>query len=302
MAPYDTDALIVQIAQILEEAIEFATSFSEQYGSEPLEDSLAHREMSGQSGAAGSLTLTSDDVYKAYSQGAGICIPAAEQFMIAMRQLYVTPMSIFGYQTVARSLVETSAKAWWLIDPNIDLPTRMARHYVDLLENIYDVRKLEASEGTKSMYDMRIRGLLDTTSTFGLRATYAKRKDGSDGDLIGFNSVVPAKATDLVNDFFAAISFSDGDRWYRIVSGVAHGGAHGLLRHFDIRWADKPYRASLAPRLDREEISNFAVLAIHSYLGAVQAHAEAFGQDHQLVERTRTAYHERIRKLEIETR
>jgi hypothetical protein len=54
--------------------------------------------------------------------------------------------------------------------------------------------------------------------------------------------------------------------------------------------------------LDRHEISNFAALAIHSYLGAIQAFAEAFGQDHQLVESTRIAYHERIRKLEIETR
>ena len=121
---------------MLEEVIVFAASFSAQYGSEPLEGSLAHREMSGLSGDARILTLTSDDVYKAYSQGAGICIPAAEQFMVAMCQLYVVPMSIFGFQTVARSLVETSAKAWWLIDPSIDLPTRMARHYVDQLENM----------------------------------------------------------------------------------------------------------------------------------------------------------------------
>jgi hypothetical protein len=258
--------------------------------------------MAGESVYAGNLTLNSDDVYKAFSQGAGICIPAAEQFMIAIGQLYVIPMSIFGYQTVARSLVETSAKAWWLIDPQIDLPTRVARHHVDQLENIYDLRKLEASPGTKSMYDLRIRGLFDSATSLGLQGTRQKLKDGSDGDLIGFDGVVPPKATDLVNDFFAAIDFSDGDRWYRIVSGVAHGGAHGLLRHFDLHLTERAYRGYLTPRLDRHEISNFAALAIHSYLGAIQAFAEAFGQDHQLVESTRIAYHERIRKLEIETR
>jgi hypothetical protein len=75
------------------------------------------------------------DIDETHQNAAGICIRAAGYLLVSLAQFYRADMALFGFQVVARAIVENAAKARWLVDPTASIDTRLARLYSDKLDN-----------------------------------------------------------------------------------------------------------------------------------------------------------------------
>src|ERR1039458_5862485 len=107
-------------------AHEFARDFKDRHSNDPEPGSPAYQEMHNNTESGPGGPWKPDDVYPAYSMALGILIPAADQLLCSECQLYRDPMALYGYQVVGRALAESSAKAWWMMQPGIPLRMRMA--------------------------------------------------------------------------------------------------------------------------------------------------------------------------------
>jgi hypothetical protein len=270
--------VVPQLFDCMMEVLEFAKKFSTTAGSEPVLGSKAFEELHSPE-AFGVVGLEGDAVYKFYSSASGIWIPATAQYVLALAQLYQSKMAQYGFQVVARSVVETSAKAWWLLDPQIDLRTRISRFYVDLWMNIDELQKIgEYGPGGKHTAELHWKAVSQDLILLGMSVEFTTRND-----LKRVGGVPKPEKTKLVHEYLQSLGISDGEKWYRYLSAVAHSASYALLRNNEIIMREGEKRAQVKGNIPKETVINVAALALDSFLGAVWNHAFLFGFDHDLV-------------------
>ena len=84
-------------------------------------------------------------------------IPSAGQLLSAPTRLLSSEVELFAYQVVARSVVEYSAKAWWLVDAGASTDQRLAHFYLDNLANLVEMAtadRLPEAELAKGIDDL----------------------------------------------------------------------------------------------------------------------------------------------------
>lgn len=85
-------------------------------------------------------------VLDAYSVALMRLSSAAEHFEALARLIEAAALA-YGPASLARTALENSARAWWALDPAIDVKTRIARGRTDVLANLNEViRLLDAIE------------------------------------------------------------------------------------------------------------------------------------------------------------
>jgi hypothetical protein len=78
-------------------------------------------------------------------------------YLASLQSLMVEEMSLFGFQSVARSVVETAARAAPILDPSIDVRERVVRSSLVELDSITEAKKVElAGAGDGSHFNERI--------------------------------------------------------------------------------------------------------------------------------------------------
>src|SRR5829696_868557 len=60
----------------------------------------------------------------------------AQDHLLALQRLLPPPFQVFPICTLARSALEASARAWWLLDPSISARKRVARTMTDRLAGL----------------------------------------------------------------------------------------------------------------------------------------------------------------------
>lgn len=80
---------------------------------------------------------------------AGVATQATGHFLLSLGQLLRPgePLSLFGFQVVARSCVEAAARAWWLLDPSINARERVARAMTEQAQSIAEQGGAEKASG-----------------------------------------------------------------------------------------------------------------------------------------------------------
>jgi hypothetical protein len=68
---------------------------------------------------------------------------AADDQLIGMEHVLQEPLTTFGITTLARGVIEASSRAWWLLDPGVDVRTRVARSTTFRLETLWRNRQVE---------------------------------------------------------------------------------------------------------------------------------------------------------------
>jgi hypothetical protein len=230
------------------------------------------------------------DIQATHQNAAGICIRSSGYLLFALAQLYQPDMALFGFQVIARAIVESSMKAWWLVDPTASIDTRLARLYVDNLTNINEMTKVGRlnSDDAESV-DMRREMLVERAESAGVPPLYNRK-----GKLIGFGEVDSPTSTETAGKFFAALGYELGEFWYRSLSAICHGTAYGLLDHYTVVDIPNSDFQTLAPQLSIEDVIHIAVLSMQAHLGAIQFHSMYLGWDHEDVESKRREFQQRM--------
>lgn len=133
---------------------------------------------------------------------------------------------IFSTYTVARGLMETAARAWYLMEPDIDVLERVRRHMNERLYSLNESRLLFHGQGLVATHqDDEEKKILDTGKehfTFRTKKNYKAARLGEERP----------SAMKLADDCMAAAAGEKGmgKMIYQLLSGKAHGVAYALLQ------------------------------------------------------------------------
>ena len=284
-ASADEQAQLIRTADIatplsvmVRSSIAFAYEHRSQFSDAPAEGSLAQEEWAKD--ASGASSHRQLDIEAAHETAAGIYILSAAYFLTALARLLSADMELFAYQVVARSVVECSAKAWWLSEQDATADERLGRFYVDRLNNIEEM--VRAERLPKPNADLLRKQLIVRARGSGLEVRLSKKND-----LIGFGDVLRIGSTTLAGLSLNAFGYEDGELWYRRVSAVVHATPYGLLDYYKMTDIPGSEFKELHPSLSIDEVRRAAVVATQAYLGAIECDCRYMGWESDRITRFR---------------
>ncbi len=133
---------------------------------------------------------------------------------------------IFSTYTVARGLLESAARAWYLMEPDIEVLERVRRHMNERLHSLNESRLLLHGQGQAATHqDNQEKKILDTGGehfSFRVSKKYKAARLGEERP----------SAMKLADDCMAAAAGETGmgRLVYQLLSGKAHGVAYALLQ------------------------------------------------------------------------
>jgi hypothetical protein len=297
-SPKESLALTFDIAtplsEIVKSVIEFTYNHRARFGDEPAFGSRAAFEFADHLGEYSEQRCF--DGERTHESAAGIYIPSAGFFLAALARLLCSEMELFGYQVVARSVIECSARAWWFVDAEATVEVRLARFYVDILDNLNQMARAHRL-GADGL-DQDSRDLVERAARSGLTPKFSKKKTD---ELVGFGDLSKIGFTDLAGRFFKALGYEHGEFWYRSFSAVVHGTPYGLLDFWEFEKSPTGEFQPLRPVLPIEAVLQAAVLSTQAYLGAIEFDCRHFGWDGESVATYRRQVLDRMVSLKSHT-
>jgi hypothetical protein len=148
---------------------------------------------------------------------------AAEQHLVALALILGKTDLTWPVVTLLRSILEASARAWWLLDPALQPLERVGRAMSEELYSCNESAKLPSS--LRPNLDL---GVFE-------RSAVSAGLAWLPGNPPSVGARRPS-STNLTSTFVNAIGGREGEVRYRWSSGVVHGTVHGLMSH--VRLAD----------------------------------------------------------------
>lgn len=171
----------------------------------------------------------SESVMTAYSQGSVLAAAATDQSRAFIRTV-VEPAQTFAPWTCVRAVLESSALAAWLLEPVIDVRTRVQRSFALRYEGLDQAVKFVRVAGKQADVDESTKRT-DDVEQDALNLGYPKVMDKQGKKRIGIGQLMPS-ATTLVKEVL------DKEFEYRLFSAVAHGHLWALI-HLGLRLVDQ---------------------------------------------------------------
>jgi hypothetical protein len=280
-----------KISPILSDLLEFSRDFGAAASHGPESGSQAdqewhHNTETGPGGAWGR-----KPVEFAYAVAGTALIPAAGQYLAALSQLLNDKMALFGFQAVVRSLVESAARSWWILDPNIGTRTRVERAYEERWYSLQELRK--ANNSVKPEPLKTHENLMLTISADAAQLGLTERTDGEQ-ELVNVRKIVGygrrrPNSTELIPDFLEPLGLPNGELWYRSASGVTHSVLYATMNYWEPGIVQKSGMLKFEPQLPLITVANAAVLGVAAYLGGIERHALIYGRKWREIEMKRNA-------------
>jgi hypothetical protein len=185
--------------------------------------SLAAAEVESPEAAELAPEWESSMVYNAFGW-ATLRIVAAVDHLRSLSRLLAPPPAIFATYSVGRAVLELTARVYWLLDPELGVRARAARHISeDLLYSFWEVQRAGVGLSDGATTESRIELCLDWAETHGFEFDRGdgRRRAPWIGERRPF-------ATRLVNEM--APGHGDGPglgQAYQIWAGKSHGTAAG---------------------------------------------------------------------------
>lgn len=181
---------------------------------------------------------------------ADLRLKVVEDHVTAMGTLMSQTGTVFGHYPLARSAVEISARAWWLVDPDISGPDRAARVIGDRLAGLSEMKKFRFA-AIQQIVDKRQRAIAQRSSRARIRQVGPGSTTGIIGRMLGSKLGEPA---------------------YAYLSGFTHGwidAFHELVKPVEVRHGHYVHKGQIAT--DGEAEGNILLLALMSYSIALRA-------------------------------
>src|SRR6266540_267898 len=185
---------------------------------DPVPGSIAHTELQAQPELVDS--WSDEPVEGAYSL-ARLALYCAEDHLLAIEQLLrVEDVQRYAIETIVRTVIEASARAWWLLDPAIDVQERVARFMTERLFGLSDRLQLERMVGEPTQQTGEI---IDRITASAARKKFSVVSCGR-----GLSAVERCRpnSADLIERFFGGDDL--GRAVYKLLSQVAHGNYVGV--------------------------------------------------------------------------
>ena len=204
---FPTNEDILKKIAVANQLIDKTGEIVNQYGCEPLDNSIAYREIA----SFPNCSLV-EDVYSR----ALLCFESAGDHLMAFSCTLQEPAKTLSPYTCLRSLLESSALALWLLDLNIDVKERVGRcfgfRYKEFTEQIKFISADKFnSNAQKEIYKIQQR--INETEKESLALGYPQ---------LSANGKVNGIATYLPETVRLVKSVLDLESEYRMLSGVAH--------------------------------------------------------------------------------
>lgn len=278
-------SFVVRAAEQVDAVLVFSTNLKGRYGTTPEPGSTADLEIfhNAERGPGG--PWTPENVRRPYDISGGLLLMALGNYLRSLQLVLVPEMALYGFQVLARSIIEGAASAAWVLDPAINIRDRVIRAALLEHESILEARKVEsAGGGDGSGYNKQILELRTRLALMGI-AEYLNRKSV----LIGFEGKTLAPKTDAASDLLRLLDIDHGEMWYRAISGVAHSVLYGVTQYLTGEPIPGTNRATLKPRLPLDAVIGAVVLSINAYLFVLQRHSFLWGRDAAAVDMMRRA-------------
>jgi hypothetical protein len=191
---------------------------------------------------------------------------AADDQLICMQHVLQEPLTTFGITTLARGVIEASSRAWWLLDPSVDVRTRVARSMTLRLDTLLRNRQLEEKLDLPRTSASRIDEILAVAPTKNYAVLPERRRTPP-----AIEELLPFSAR-----LYEAILGSKelGYGVWADFAAVAHGQAGGIVQRLDV--VDRP----TDPASDVQWARANPLKALGPALGAAMlAHFQAFSRE-----------------------
>jgi hypothetical protein len=196
-------------------------------------------------------------------------LAAADDQLIGMQHLLREPLTTFGVTTLARGVIEASARAWWLYDPSVDVRTRVARSITLRLETLWRNKQIEENLDLPRTSAARIGEILGIASTKNFKVVPEGRRSPP-----AIDDVWPWAAR-LYEQILGSKELGYGV--WADFAAVAHGQVGGIVQRLEI--VDRPMDSVAGSQWARVN----PLKAIGPALGAsMLAHFQAFGRELEL--------------------
>lgn len=139
------------------------------------------------------------------------------EHLSAFLKILREPIEHFAAWTCVRSMLESSALASWMVDPNINYKERIARQFAHRYEGLNQLLRLAQSAAFDPAKISLLKSRIDQVESDALALGYS-RLTNSKNKLIGIARQMP-NATDLIGQVLGE------EEMYRLLSAVAHGHA-----------------------------------------------------------------------------
>jgi hypothetical protein len=230
-------------------------------------------------------------VHDAYSFGFARLANATAHVAALSRLLKEEP-NVYGAATVARIVLESSAKAAWALDVSLGVKMRVARGRASAIGNVIDVLGFPRPEQPQQEADETDKAFRARVDEFDkIMAEFTKAETTRDdlvadaqaikldvkldrrGRFLGVEEALPGHTETI------KIQLGDeGAMAYRDLSGVSHGGMSSLLHRMD-EVAAIPGRALMKPTEDvGSHLASLAV-AVLAFTRANETRIQLFGWD-----------------------
>ena len=200
----------ISMMQVVNSLHDNTTRFFNESGHQPSPNSKAALELR--------TFQRSESVVTAFSQGAVLIEVAADQLM-AFSKTVTQPAQSIAPWTCTRAVIEAAALAAWLLDPSLDIRTRVQRSFAFRYEGLS--QQVKFARAARSNADLaRAAQRIDQVEGVALGLGFSK-VENQRKERIGIAQQMPS-ITDLVNETLGE------EETYRLLSAVAHAHSWAL--------------------------------------------------------------------------
>ena len=227
--------------------------------------SQAHREQSEQVSYAGRSSLPVED---AYSIALMRLTSALDHFAALSLLLGADPARPYASASFARAALVNSVKAWWLLDPELDVRDRIGRGRADSIENLWELKKIPIPELRQKALATLDQILADTEAI-----GFEMQESKDPPRIVGFG---PWSSTDLLTKQLGVI----GEIAFRELSSAAHGMVSGLAGRLEpAGLSAKKGITVVKPLEDWSGVVSYVAIALMSFEQATDRRFALYGYD-----------------------
>lgn len=165
-----------------------------------------------------------DPVRQVYST-VGLLLAAVDDDLQGIYRLLVAQVPGIALTASSRSAVELCARAYWLLDPGIDVRARVARGMTERLVSLREQQKLPQDVPRQTEPAQRMAGITSVAKKFGFQV-----RNDSKGRPLSIGEPRPT-STEVVELLLNGQDPGFGEVLYRYYSATSHGTLYGITAH-----------------------------------------------------------------------
>jgi hypothetical protein len=207
-------------------------------------------------------------VTNAYSIAA-MKLAAARDHVASLAQLLRPEPAPFATAALARVVLETSARAWWLLDPAIGPESRVARGMTDRLSSLRETLKMDLPEEMTAWHVSRV----DRIHAGAIAKDFEPITNKS-GRFEAIGERVPT-ATDLAT---LVVGGPEGELAYRDLSAASHGTLYALVSRMEVLEDPLGRHDKIArPKISMETVVPMVSVAVIAFGNAIDRELALYG-------------------------